>query len=168
MQKNKASVKKKAVTKSKARDKPSRRPSKSQRNSYSSVITTGDISEIGGTLQLAGRDIRTHETASGIRADEIRDLFDGLYQTIESRAATSHHQKEAVEAEVKEIQSAVMTDPPKNNKAMENLLFHRLTNIARMAPDVLDVVVKTLANPVLGLGEVARKIAKKAEEQLQS
>jgi hypothetical protein len=33
-----------------------------------------------------------------------------------------------------------------------------------MAPDILDVVVATLGNPLAGLGVAAKKIAKKAKE----
>lgn len=41
---------------------------------------------------------------------------------------------------VKEIQSTVTTRSQK--KVMESLLFRRLSNIARVAPDMLDVVVR--------------------------
>jgi hypothetical protein len=34
-----------------------------------------------------------------------------------------------------------------------------------MAPDILEVVVATLVNPVLGIGVVVNKIAKKAKEE---
>jgi hypothetical protein len=33
-----------------------------------------------------------------------------------------------------------------------------------MAPEVLDVVVKTLANPALGIADVVKKIADKAKK----
>jgi hypothetical protein len=34
-----------------------------------------------------------------------------------------------------------------------------------MAPDILDVVVATLVNPLAGLGVAAKKIADKAKEE---
>ena len=46
----------------------------------------------------------------------------------------------------------------------EGFLSRRLRNIARMAPDVLDVVVATLANPLAGLGVAAKKLAEKEAE----
>jgi len=36
-----------------------------------------------------------------------------------------------------------------------------------MAPDILDVIVKTLANPVVGIGEVIKKMAEKAKEEVK-
>ena len=36
-----------------------------------------------------------------------------------------------------------------------------------MAPDVLDVIVATLGNPLAGLGVAAKKIAEKAKEETQ-
>ena len=41
----------------------------------------------------------------------------------------------------------------------------RSRNIARIAPDMLDMVVATLANPLAGLGMVVKKIAEKAKEE---
>jgi hypothetical protein len=105
------------------------------------------------------------KTTEGVSTAEIQQLFDHLYQTIESRMYALPREKAAVAAEIKEIQSAVTAGSPRDKKTLENFLFLRLRNIASMAPDVLDVVMQTLANPVLGLGEVARKIAKKSKEQ---
>ena len=54
----------------------------------------------------------------------------------------------------------------KNNKKMEeSFLSRRFRNIARIAADVLDVVVATLANPLAGLGVAIKKIAEKAKEE---
>jgi hypothetical protein len=49
----------------------------------------------------------------------------------------------------------------------EGFLARRFRNIARMAPDVLDVVVATLGNPLAGLGVAVKKIAEKAKEETQ-
>ena len=43
----------------------------------------------------------------------------------------------------------------------------RFCNIARMAPDVLDVIVATLGNPLAGLGVAVKKIAERAKEETQ-
>lgn len=162
MQKEKTSGKKKVTRKRNPGNKP---VPKKNTGSYSATITIGDISRNSGQLNLAGRDIKVSKTSVGIGAEEARKLFDALYQAIDSRTFASQEQKDSVQEQVKEIQSMVAADAPKSKKATEAFLFERFRNIARMAPDVLDVVVKTLANPILGLGEVASKIAKKAKEQ---
>ena len=68
-------------------------------------------------------------------------------------------------AEVKEIQFTVTSAAQKNEKADKGFLLHRCQHIARMAPDVLDVVVATLGNPLAGLGVAVKKIAEKAKEE---
>jgi hypothetical protein len=50
-------------------------------------------------------------------------------------------------------------------KVDKGFLSRPFRNIARMAPDVLDVVVGTLGNPLAGLGVAAKKIAEKAKEE---
>jgi hypothetical protein len=47
----------------------------------------------------------------------------------------------------------------------EGFLSRGFRNIARMAPDVLDLVVAILANPLTGLGVAVKKIAEKPKEE---
>jgi hypothetical protein len=50
----------------------------------------------------------------------------------------------------------------------EGFLSRRFRNIARMPPDILDLVVAMLANPLSGLGVAARNIAEKAKEETKN
>ncbi len=63
------------------------------------------------------------------------------------------------------IQSTVAEAAQKHEKVDEGFLSRRFRNIARMAPDVLDLVVATLANPLAGLGVTVKKLAEKAKEE---
>jgi hypothetical protein len=128
-------------------------------------FNVGSVSGVSGTVNIAGGDITTHQTSSGLSAAEIRQIFDQLYTAIETRAETSPASKEDLKAEVKEIQSTVTEAAQKNEKVDEGFLSRHFRNIARMAPDVLDVVVATLGNPLAGLGVAAKKIAEKAKEE---
>jgi hypothetical protein len=128
-------------------------------------IRVGKISDISGNVNIAGGNITTRQTTTGLSAEEIKQLFDGLYTAIEVTAKTSSANKEDIKAEVKEIQSTVTEAAQKNEKLDESFLSRRFRNIARMAPDVLDVVVATLANPLAGLGVAVKKIAEKAKEE---
>jgi hypothetical protein len=103
-----------------------------------------------------------------LSAADIKQLFDGLYQNIDSRAELPKANKEDIKAEVQEIQSTVTQAAQKNEKIDEGFLSRRFRNIARMAPDVLDVVVATLGNPLAGLGVAAKKIAEKAKEETKN
>jgi hypothetical protein len=70
-----------------------------------------------------------------------------------------------LKAELQVIQSTVTEAAQKNEKVDEGFLSRRFRNIARMAPDVLDLVVATLANPLAGLGVTVKKLAEKAKEE---
>ena len=106
-----------------------------------------------------------HQTTTGLNAGDIKQLFDQLYTAIETNAKTSLANKEDLKAEVKELQSTITEAVQKNEKVDEGFLSCRFRNIARMAPDLLDVVVATLANPLAGLGVAAMKLAAKAKEE---
>jgi hypothetical protein len=127
-------------------------------------IKVGDISETSGSVNIAGGDITTHHTAGGLSAAEVKQLFDQIYARIETRADTAPADKEDLKATVAEIQEPVMAAVQKNEQVDEGFLARRFRNIARMAPDILDVVVATLANPLGGLGVAVKKIADKAKE----
>lgn len=125
----------------------------------------GNISGVSGKINIAGGNVTTHETKTGLSKAEIETLFDKLYSVIETKTASSPADKDDLKAEVKEIQTAVKDAVKKNEKVDEGFLARRFRNIARMAPDVLDVIVATLANPLAGLGIAFGKIADKAKEE---
>jgi hypothetical protein len=115
---------------------------------------------------VAGENIETHETTkAGLSAVDIKQLFDQLYTSIESNKQTSPADKEDLKAELKEIQSTVTEAVQKNENVDEGFLSRRFRNIARMAPDVLDIVVATLGSPLAGFGVAVKKIAEKAKEE---
>lgn len=128
-------------------------------------ITAENISGINGNINIAGRDIGNNQFTVGLSADEIAQLFDGLYAYIETRQNSTSAEKEALQSEVEKIQSNVSEITLKNKKASEGFMLRRFRNIARMGPDILDVVIKTLSNPALGIAVMVNKIAKKAKEE---
>jgi hypothetical protein len=74
--------------------------------------------------------------------------------------------KEVLNAEVKEIQTIVTHAAQKRNKVDESFLSRLFRNIAHMAPDILDVITSTLANPLAGMGIAVKKIAEKSKEEI--
>ena len=129
------------------------------------TIKVGNISDVSGNVNIAGGNITTNETINGLSQADIKHLFDQLDGAIEANAKASSGDKEDIKGEVKEIQSTVISATQKNEKIDETFLLRRFRNISRMAPDVLDVVVATLANPLAGLGVAVKKIAEKAKEE---
>jgi len=140
-------------------------PKKKRESSKQTSVRVGNVSDVSGNVNVAGGNITTHHTTTGLSAGEIKQLFDELYAKIETRPETPTADKEDLKAEVKEIQSTVTEAAQKNEKVDEGFLSRRFRNIARVAPDVLDVVVATLGNPLAGLGVAVKKIAEKAKEE---
>jgi hypothetical protein len=140
-------------------------PKKKSTNNKRSSVKMGNISNVSGKVNVAGGDITTHETASGLSAAEVRELFGQIYTAIDSRPNTPAGNKEDMKSDVQEIQSAVSAAAQKKEEVDESFILRRFRNIARMAPDLLDVVVTTLANPLAGLGVAVKKIAEKAKQE---
>jgi hypothetical protein len=127
-------------------------------------IKVGDISGVSGSVNVAGGDITTHQTTAGLSVAEVKQLFDQLYAAIETNPKTPPASREDLKAEVKDIQARVTDAVQKKEPVDEGFLARHFRNIARMAPDILDVVVATLGSPLAGLGVAAKKIAEKAKE----
>jgi cell division septum initiation protein DivIVA len=143
-------------------------PKKKSASKRQPAIRVGNISNIPGNVNIAGGNITTHQTITGLSGTEIKQLFDKLYTVIETNAGTSPAEKEDLKAEVKEIQTTVTEAAQKNEKIDEGFLSRRFRNIARVAPDILDVVVATLGSPLAGLGVAVKKIADKAKEETKA
>jgi hypothetical protein len=123
---------------------------------------------VNGSVSIAGGNITAHHITTGLSVEEIEPLFRELYAQIKIYPNTSSADKEDIKAEVQEIQSTVTEAAQKNEKVDAGFLSRHFRNIARMAPDLLDVVVATLANPLAGLGVAVKKIAEKAKEEAEN
>ena len=165
MAKKKANTDKKGKSKLKRTGKSNSVSKKKGTGDTQINVRVGTVSDITGNVNIAGWNITIHHTTTGLNAAEIKQLFDGLYTEIDAHTKTSPSDKEDIKAEVKEIQSTVTEAAQKNEKVDESFMAQRFRNIARMAPDVLDVVVATLGNPLAGLGVAVKKIAEKAKEE---
>ena len=104
-----------------------------------STIVTGDHNLVGSTITL--------------QEEYVQQIFN----EIEKHPGLDEVDKKDLKAEVKEIQK----QDEQGEGADEAFIARRMRNIQRMAPDILDVVVTTIANPVAGFGVVARKVAAK-------
>ena len=82
-----------------------------------------------------------------------------IYNAIEQRPNTDPLDKEDLKANVAEIKA----EDEKGDQAEESFIARRLRNIQRMAPDILEVMLATIANPAAGFGMVAKKVAEKMQ-----
>ncbi len=128
-------------------------------------VNTGGGAYVGGNVSVdhdstfVGRD---DNSTTGLSGDEVTQLFASIYQQIDARPNTAPQDKEDLKAEVTDLQ----TEVAKGDEANETFLERRLRNIKRMAPDILEVVVSSFANPALGLATAVRKVMNKAKVEV--
>lgn len=137
-------------------------PKRPAKRASAGVSIGGSVDTGGG--DIAGGDITKRDViqSRGLQASEVRELFSPIYQQIEHKESLPPEDREDLKVMVEEIE----TEAVKGEKADESLIGRHLRNIARMAPDILDVTLKTIANPVLGLAAMAQKIAARADVEL--
>lgn len=133
-------------------------PKRPAKKSSEGVSIGGSVDTGGG--DIAGGNISKRDViqSHGLQASEVRDLFSPIYQQIDAKETLPVEEREDLKAMVEEIEAEAVKGP----EADETLVGRYLRNIARMAPDILDVTLKTIANPVLGLAAVAQKISARA------
>jgi len=144
----------------------------------STTISTGGGAYIGGDIKVTGggfvgRDqvtitgdgnvVGDYSSATVIKQtgdpEALARAFAQFYAAVEARPDTSPEDKADLKAELKELEEEVT----KGKQANEDFLTRRLRNIKRIAPDILEVVTATLANPAAGFAMVAQKVAQKAQ-----
>jgi len=86
--------------------------------------------------------------------------FKPIYEAIEA-SSRSITEKRDLTIEIDEIKAEVA----KGDEANESFLSRRLRNLKKMAPDIADVALSTLANPIAGVGKIVQKAAKKIKEE---
>ncbi|MBV6394092.1 MAG: hypothetical protein KPEEDBHJ_03338 [Anaerolineales bacterium] len=125
-----------------------------------SEITAGSNSVvIGGSVQGSNIVIGSNNTVTN-NSVNIAPLFDELYRKLDTHKDLAPETKRDVKEELKEIQSALEASQPD-----ESFLARRFRNLKRMAPDIADVALETLKNPIGGVAEIIKKVAKRAAEE---
>ncbi len=126
-----------------------------------------DINASGGsvniTADVVGRDKIT-TTNTGLSGEDVAKLFASIYQHIDAKADLKPREKDDLKAEVKEVETET-TKVAQGQKPDESFLERRLRSIARMAPDILDVIASTFASPALGAATVIRKVIDRVKQE---
>lgn len=118
-------------------------------------ITTGDIS--GSTVAM-GREAQVRQ---GISGEELAAIFQTVYQKIEARPQDPDVDQEEIVAQVQQIEAETAVPGQPNESKLERWL----RNLARMAPDIVDVMAASLAGPVAGAAAVLRKIIARVKSE---
>ena len=90
----------------------------------------------------------------------ITPLFETIYHFVETHPKLQAGKKQDAIEELKEIQTALEVKQPD-----ESFLARRFRNLKRMAPDIVEVAFETLKNPLGGVAEVIKRVAKKMTEE---
>jgi len=142
--------------------------SKKKRREAKNVVH-GDV--IGGVVGDKGKakvgKIVTGDEIKLTLGDDVEiltskdDPFFEVYQNLKEFHQKNPKQAQKVAKEVEQIKSELQ----KEEEANDSFLEQRLKNIRRMAPDIFDIILKTIANPVNAFTEVAKKIAEKISRE---
>lgn len=144
--------------------------------------------DVGGNVEIAGKDIIHGDVVGGdkISVGDIkdskgvaigRDAQASVTEGVDSAALAEA--LSAIEARLKALENIDAQDVSdatetteelfeeiqKGDEADEGFLARRFRNLARMGPDIVDVVTQTLLNPALGLSRVVQLVAEKAREE---
>jgi hypothetical protein len=120
--------------------------------SNNSIVIGGDAH---GSTVIAGQNINAN-----IQTINVAPLFKQINDAVDKQAELKPAEKEDVKAELQEIKTEVEKPEPD-----ESFLARRFRNIKRMSPEIVDVAIKTLQNPVGGVAEVIKRISKKMAEE---
>ena len=123
-------------------------------------LNAGDGSiVIGGNVQGSNIIIGDHNTVSN-QSVNIAPLFQNIYHYVDTHPKLQAGKKQDARDELKEIETAL--EEPKPD---ESFIARRFRNLKRMSPDIVEVAFETLKNPIGGVAEVIKRIAKKVAEE---
>jgi hypothetical protein len=123
-------------------------------------LNAGDGSiVIGGNVQGSNIVIGDHNTVSN-QSVNIAPLFQNIYHYVDTHPRLQAGKKQDARDELKEIETAL--EEPKPD---ESFIARRFRNLKRMSPDIVEVAFETLKNPIGGVAEVIKRIAKKVAEE---
>lgn len=120
-------------------------------------IEVGNI--VASTNVAIGQNIDISIT-QGVDSEALRSLFAAVQERLDQLEDIDEESLEDAKAVVAEIEE----EAAKGDEADEGILARKFRMIARIGPDIFDVVTATLASPMAGITMVVKKVADKARE----
>jgi DNA-directed RNA polymerase subunit F len=114
---------------------------------------------IGGNVQGSNIILGNGNQVSN-QSVNLAPLFETIYNFVDKHPKLQPEKKQDVKEELKEIETALEEQKPD-----ENFITRRFRNIKRMSPEIVEVAFETLKNPVGGVAEVIKRIAKKMADE---
>ncbi len=123
-------------------------------------LSAGDNSiVIGGNVQGSNIVVGNNNNIAN-QTINIAPLFREIYKKVEASKELNPQEKTDVKEELQEIQTVLEQPDPD-----ETFLARRFRNLKRMAPEITEIAFETLKDPLGGVAEVIKRIAKKATEE---
>jgi len=123
-------------------------------------IVINSENAIGNIIAGKGAKVKVNQKVIHQATAEMDRLFKSVHEKLETQPAQTAPNTEKIQEQVKKIEK----EAAKGEKADPTKLESWLVKLARMAPDILDVMLASLGGPVTGFTAVFKKIAERAKE----
>jgi hypothetical protein len=118
---------------------------------------SGDKTTMGNVSNATVAAGSGSQVTQGVSGAELAALFDSIYKLIDARPDNPDVDKEELQETVKKIQ----TETSKGEEANPSKVGRWLKVLADVAPDILEVTVSSLINPVAGVASAIRSVAER-------
>ena len=115
------------------------------------IVIGGNVT--GSNVVQGNNNIVTNQTIN------LNPFFQTIYQKVDENPKLTSSDKEVVKAELADVQTALESKQPD-----ETFLERKFRVLKSMAPDIVEVAIETLKNPISGVAEVIKKVANKVKE----
>ena len=123
-----------------------------------SISITGE--NVIGTINAGGRaQVKIDQKVIHQATPELENLFKSLHKKVKTRPQDPKLDKAQLEEQVKKIE----TETAKGEAADKTKLEGWVRKLAKMAPDIVDVMAASLGGPVAGFTAVFKKIVDRAK-----
>jgi hypothetical protein len=120
------------------------------------IVSAGDRSVV------IGGDVKNSTLITGdYNRVEASYKFASIFPQIDERTNLTTADRSDLKSELKTFEDEDKKGPESN----EGFLAQRLRNVKRIAPDILEVAIATIANPAAGFGTIAKKVAEKMKNE---
>ena len=120
------------------------------------IVSGGDRSVVvGGNVQ------NSQIVTGDYNSLDAAYKFASIFPQIEDHPNLSATDKSDLKTELRTFEDEDKKGPESN----EGFLAQKLRNVRRIAPDILDVAIATIANPAAGFGMIAKKVAEKMKNE---
>jgi len=130
------------------------KPAKSQQGG---IHIGGNVNTGGGSI--GGRDVNNISVHVETRQETVNQLFAPVRKAVARKEKLTSNEREILLQKIEALETEVGRAKPAQKK-VEGLLG----DVLKMAPDILEVVIATISNPMIGLATVAQKVSQKAKE----